>query len=1024
MSAAAKILRGLVSKTDEALNTIKREKGTGAEFLRELEKTPGVKPAEIKDRRLDKVLPAMGKTTKAEVKKVLEQNPPPRVEESVRGGINTSDFDAYREPDNSWNIRRISDRSFVTNVRGFRDDPEGAIAEAARRVGGAEGTKYGEYQIPGGENYREILLKLPSNRPSMKNMSRDEYDAAVEAADRAGVRDFESGHWDETPNVLAHARVSDRTGPNGERILHIEEIQSDWHQAGRKQGYLTPEKKAEIEAQEKAKIKAASDLREIQREYDRAREASQSLDAKIASPEFASFPPEQQARFRESAQSYGNAWLSRLPELMKAREAYESIPAPESASRLVPDAPFKKSWHELTMKRLLNYAAENNYDRVAITPGREQFNRYGSERIDWQKNPEGGWNVHTTEQHGGTHQGQNIEDLARERGILLEKSGLAVKDKDQLKNMIGFALGRQHSAQEINKLTDRIWNRMQTEPEGTSMPRKEGMEGFYDKILPDYLNNFGKQYGSSVEQTDLVTQPSKIEKAGSSYYQTVQKTTPVHTFNITPQMRQEITSKGLPLYSVPAIEGAAATGAGAAIFGEQEKAPVHISDNPDTMRLELEDKQMAGGGIAKALRGAVKAGKKMTPAEEAAIRARGMGVPGVDFADPLAPPTMRMSEALGYAGAEGKVLNFTEADRSRVFGPNRGGVGFSALQLYSEPHKQANTVWGFGNKSVAEKKIRQNDPDNTIWTTYAGSPEQHKSNTVVVKDAIKNLQDANAKGALHPEQVRLINERIRQATSDKGAPLFPNDFDITDPQALSLATTFDRRTAISDALMGTGVKKPMISKEFKAANPGVQWNDASDISRILTRETDPVLANANTFDVGPHFFTMDNKIIHRPDLNEAFPVQVTGTDLGMRYNPAPFRNAAPDFIKQKGYGPTDPINAWALSRGFPRQFIDEKYLTNLQKSGYKKGGVVKLAAGGLSKAAVEALTKMRSLSKEFAEKSAEHARYIQETKNVPTKQLPSFEEWKALQMNATPENIEQLRKETGNKRGGSIKKKR
>jgi hypothetical protein len=43
---------------------------------------------------------------------------------------------------------------------------------------------------------------------------------------------------------------------------------------------------------------------------------------------------------------------------------------------------------------------------------------------------------------------------------------------------------------------------------------------------------------------------------------------------------------------------------------------------------------------------------------------------------------------------------------------------------------------------------------------------------------------------------------------------------------------------------------------------------------------------------------------------------------------------------------------------------------------------------------------------------------------VPTKQLPSFEEWKALQMNATPENIEQLRKETGNKRGGSIKKKR
>lgn len=373
-------------------------------------------------------------------------------------------------------------------------------------------------------------------------------------------------------------------------------------------------------------------------------------------------------------------------------------------------------------------------------------------------------------------------------------------------------------------------------------------------------------------------------------------------------------------------------------YGKTEDFPfkkgggAHMKTKQGAVRMQV-------GGLS-ALAKLGKAGTTLSKAEIAALRARGMGVPGVDFADPLKMPNMRMSEALGNAGAEGKFLNFTEADRSRVFGNNMGGTGFSALQHYSVPHKQANTVWGFGNKSTAEKKIRQNDPDNTIWTTYAGSPEQHKSNTVVVKDAVKTLQDANAKGAVHPEQVRLINERIRQATSDKGAPLFPPDFDITDPQALSLATTFDRRTAISDALMGTGVKKPMISKEFKAANPGVQWNDASDISRILTRETDPVLAGANTFDVGPHFFTMDNKIIHRPDLNEAFPVQVTGTDLGLRYKPAPFRNAAPDFIKEKGYGPTDPINAWALSRGNPRQFVDEKYLTGLQKEGHKDGGSV------------------------------------------------------------------------------------
>jgi hypothetical protein len=362
--------------------------------------------------------------------------------------------------------------------------------------------------------------------------------------------------------------------------------------------------------------------------------------------------------------------------------------------------------------------------------------------------------------------------------------------------------------------------------------------------------------------------------------------------------------------------------------------------------VELPDIYADGGGVHMqvgglgALAKLGRAGTKLSKLDEAALNARKLGIPGVDFADPLMAPDMRMSEALGASGSEGKFLNFTEADRSRVFGPNRGGVGFSGLQLYSEPHQKANTVWGFGNKTTAQKKINQNNPENTVWTTYAGSPEQHKSNTVVVKDAVNTLQEANKAGAVNPEQINLINKRIQEAVNDKGAPLFSESFDITDPQAMSEATTFERRTAISDALMGIGVKKPMKSKEFQQANPNVKWRDASNISGILTRETDPVLVGANTYDVGPHLFTMDNGIIERPDLNEAFPTQVTGTDFGLRFKPAPFRSAAPDFIQKKGYGPTDAINAWAMSRGIPQQFVSEAYLKQLQKEGYKEGGAI------------------------------------------------------------------------------------
>jgi hypothetical protein len=50
-----------------------------------------------------------------------------------------------------------------------------------------------------------------------------------------GSEIYTGGHWDE-PNVLAHVRMNDRTGPNGEKILFLEEIQSDWMSDIRKKG--------------------------------------------------------------------------------------------------------------------------------------------------------------------------------------------------------------------------------------------------------------------------------------------------------------------------------------------------------------------------------------------------------------------------------------------------------------------------------------------------------------------------------------------------------------------------------------------------------------------------------------------------------------------------------------------------------------------------------------------------------------------------------------------------------------------
>ena len=69
---------------------------------------------------------------------------------------------------------------------------------------------------PGGSNHRELLIQLPADRQL-----------------------FEQMHYPKVSNLLAHARMSDRYVPGQGKVLYIEEIQSDWHQAGRTKGYKT-----------------------------------------------------------------------------------------------------------------------------------------------------------------------------------------------------------------------------------------------------------------------------------------------------------------------------------------------------------------------------------------------------------------------------------------------------------------------------------------------------------------------------------------------------------------------------------------------------------------------------------------------------------------------------------------------------------------------------------------------------------------------------------------------------------------
>jgi hypothetical protein len=130
------------SSVDEALANIARPKGTGAEFLTELSKQPGVKKAELADRKLEQAFKAKGKITKEEAQQVLKENPPPNLTEKVIG--ETALFDSVAEELYGKPFNQIKSEFQKNHV----------LEEAKLRMDFEQGPQYSTYKMPGGENYQ------------------------------------------------------------------------------------------------------------------------------------------------------------------------------------------------------------------------------------------------------------------------------------------------------------------------------------------------------------------------------------------------------------------------------------------------------------------------------------------------------------------------------------------------------------------------------------------------------------------------------------------------------------------------------------------------------------------------------------------------------------------------------------------------------------------------------------------------------------------------------------------------------
>lgn len=244
----------------------------------------------------------------------------------------------------------------VTKSDLLREMEERSITVEERELEGNQ-QQYGLYTIPGDvQGYTELLLKIPEQRGQDVPFVAPHFDGV----DAAGAQNKAN------KNLLAHARVSERLDIDDVPVMVIEEIQSDWHQRGRKEGYATPEANAARGA-------------DIQFLEDTDKKMVKAVDANPNSPLGRAF---QSGTERQVLMAAANEGVITFEEATRYEEANKS-----AQRELTPDAPFKSSWDELAFKRVLRWAADKGYRRIAIANSKEQGRRYG------QLNPDqpAGW---------------------------------------------------------------------------------------------------------------------------------------------------------------------------------------------------------------------------------------------------------------------------------------------------------------------------------------------------------------------------------------------------------------------------------------------------------------------------------------------------------------------------------------------------------------------------------------------------------------------------------------------------------
>lgn len=438
---------------------------------------------------------------------------------------------------------KISKQDIVKHIQEKSPKLKTKIVRAESNDG--DETMFSKYVLPGGEDYSETLITLPPNvsSPSIR------VDKAFEIADADGrvlasgtmpiptrtleklnnnpdwtvreydqpnlsdvLRDpsnFRSSHFDD-PNIVAHLRTNMRPTSNYNNALFLEELQSDWAQAGRKKGFLTPD----LNAERRAEIKAQLD--ELAKE------------GKVMS---------------DRGENASDVHM----RMMQLNDALNDIAPPKG----VPEGPYvgdTNDWTGLALKKAIERAVDEGNDSIAWTSGAQQADRYNlAKQIDsihHSMNPDGTYSFSAVKngQEVISKEGLTQDELAEHLGKDIAEKIVKTEGAEA---PVGTSVGWEAQPS--------IYGDVDAPPQPRTLSGLdlqvggEGMRTYYDQIVPSTANDILKSMGVTERVKPIGVQfgDRTMEQMG---------------FDITPEIRDYVMNQGLPAFAGGGVVKAAAKG--------------------------------------------------------------------------------------------------------------------------------------------------------------------------------------------------------------------------------------------------------------------------------------------------------------------------------------------------------------------------------------------------------------------------------------------------------------------------------